>query len=422
MNSAYIYKRKLTKSYTLELRKRSDKETLRYVLGVKIKLSSWDDETMRIIDALPLTSNQVKNMNELIENALDAMDIVCERFKQTYGRYPIQKEIKNLMDRHLYPEVERRLTFWDAWTYVIENEKDRAKAGKVGESNYKRYTRVKGALEKYEKSLGKSIYYELIDIKFIKDFENYCEVQLEHSNNYIIKIISAFAQMMKIALAMGWTDNKIGNHPNFNDRKEESVDGIYNTVEELKNILKAQIPDALMVTRDYYIIGCLAGGQRQSDFSRISKDKFHQKEDGSWFIEILTQKTKAPVVIPCHPIVLQIMEYWKWELPAMKVNQVFNRELKEIAKRAKIKEHVEIKKGQHVTSGPKWKYMSSKVARRTFITILYEYGLKINPLAQITGRTSTEIQKYIDGLLLTRREAQELQATIFEAFKGVKFE
>jgi integrase len=117
-------------------------------------------------------------------------------------------------------------------------------------------------------------------------------------------------------------------------------------------------------------------------------------------IHIKQHKTGKKVIIPLHPVVTAILNKYHGVLPKPVTNQEFNRELKNIAEAAKIKEqtHKAITKGGVKTSKayPKHKLVSSHCARRSFATNLYKSGFPTISIMAITGHTTERsFLKYI---------------------------
>jgi integrase len=85
---------------------------------------------------------------------------------------------------------------------------------------------------------------------------------------------------------------------------------------------------------------------------------------------------------------------------------------KELGQLAEINEPVRIVRYQGAKRvedrGPKWQFLSSHVARRTFVTISLERGMRPEVVMSITGHRSFKtMKKYIALTEQTRSEAME---------------
>lgn len=87
------------------------------------------------------------------------------------------------------------------------------------------------------------------------------------------------------------------------------MEHLYHELERAKNPFSFPHFLHLDRVRDLFLVGCWTG-LRFSDFSRIAPENI--KGD---FIEIETQKTAEPVVIPIHTTVKQIMKKYKGKYP-----------------------------------------------------------------------------------------------------------
>jgi len=111
-------------------------------------------------------------------------------------------------------------------------------------------------------------------------------------------------------------------------------------------------------------------GCRFSDLEKIGKADI---KDG--FITFRQQKTNEKVIIPLHPVVLEILEKYSYNLPTEISNQKFNDYIKEVCQIAEISSPEEITRtvgGKRITEKfGKWELVSSHTARRICINKVY---------------------------------------------------
>jgi len=136
--------------------------------------------------------------------------------------------------------------------------------------------------------------------------------------------------------------------------------------------------------RDLFCFGCFTG-QRFSDIMRFSQDDFDGKK---W--DFMSIKVKKRVVVPFTGFISQalpILEKYNYTLPVIS-NQKFNEYLKEIGEIASLNNSVRIIRFSGVKEvqirQPKFTFMSSHMARRTFVTIMLEKGVPITVVQRIT--------------------------------------
>jgi integrase len=120
-------------------------------------------------------------------------------------------------------------------------------------------------------------------------------------------------------------------------------------------------------------------------------------------IRIRTQKTKDFLTIPLLPQAKAILEKYEYSLPVLS-NQKLNKHLKDLGENAGIIEEVNIQKyrgAERVDDKmPKHKLISTHTARRTFITLSLEKGIRQEVVMSITGhknfRTFSAYVKIVD--------------------------
>ncbi|MEI6901162.1 MAG: tyrosine-type recombinase/integrase [Bacteroidota bacterium] len=132
-------------------------------------------------------------------------------------------------------------------------------------------------------------------------------------------------------------------------------------------------------------------GLRHSDWDKVSKDKIH---DGK--LNIRTQKTNEPVIIPVKPLVREILE--KYETIPVPSNQKTNDALKWIGQKAHDK-----KLGK--SNFQKWREIRTHTARRSFATNAYLAGIPMRDIMQITGHRTTD--SFLTYIRVTKIETAE---------------
>lgn len=103
--------------------------------------------------------------------------------------------------------------------------------------------------------------------------------------------------------------------------------------------------------------------------------------------------------IPCSSDLKTILEKYDYQIP-YQIEQVFNRNLKTLGKKAGLEQLVEIEntKGGKSTIEkiPKYELIHSHTARRTGATLMYLAGMDIYDIMKITGHsTPVMLKKYI---------------------------
>lgn len=172
--------------------------------------------------------------------------------------------------------------------------------------------------------------------------------------------------------------------------------------------------------RDIFMVGVWTA-QRVSDYNNISRGDIQSYQMRSIVdipdpenpgktiakienielkvINIPQKKTGAKVTIPCSPNLLKILEKYDFQLPHLE-DQVINKYIKEITKKAKLTETVEIKETKGGTPKlvkyKKYELIHTHTARRTGATLMYLSEMDIYDIMKITGHSSPAmLKKYI---------------------------
>jgi integrase len=218
----------------------------------------------------------------------------------------------------------------------------------------------------------------------------------KQSNNSVGKHIQIIKLVLNEASEMGVNTNMKFKNKRFFVIKEQT-ESIYLSEKEIQLIYNLDLSShpKLEKTRDLFVIGCKTG-LRFGDFNNIHPDQIKGP-----FIMIRQAKTGEPVTVPIHPIVQELIKKYKGHLPKAKVNQVVNRELKEIANMIpEFNELVEIsatksgKRGQILFK--KNELISTHTARRSFCSNEYLAGTPSMSIMAISGhKTEKAFLRYI---------------------------
>lgn len=157
--------------------------------------------------------------------------------------------------------------------------------------------------------------------------------------------------------------------------KRGKIIDTYLNKEEITKIYELEIDDKRQEKiRDLFIVG-LWTGLRVSDFSELERLKI----SGNNILISATDKTNAPVKIPIHHHIKNILNRRKGKLPSFNLTpksleNLFNKEVKKICKNAGITQEIigdlRDKETNRDVRGiyPKFKLISSHTCRRSFVT------------------------------------------------------
>lgn len=172
--------------------------------------------------------------------------------------------------------------------------------------------------------------------------------------------------------------------------------------DELDEIAKVKdLPPMLKDSRDWLLISCYCG-QRIGDFMRFNKSMLYKDKDENGneqtYIKFTQEKTDELMDFPLHPKIVEILDERNGEFPRRITDQKYNKFIKQICRRAKIKERIDgglmvktesgeyrKKKGKY----EKWRLIQSHTGRRSFATNFFRI-MPIDELMYITGHTSSK--------------------------------
>jgi integrase len=177
---------------------------------------------------------------------------------------------------------------------------------------------------------------------------------------------------------------------------EEDSDAIYLSHQEIIAIYQTDLSAHahLIEYRDLFVLGCLTG-LRFSDFSTLKpedlqRDMLYKKQEKSdhWVIIPLREEAK-------HIFTRQFKE----KIPAL-TNPEFNRHIKTIGKLAGLNRSIKFsyKKGNKSIEvvKPKYDWITSHTARRSFCTNEFLAGTPVELIMKISGHKRTkDFYKYI---------------------------
>ena len=183
-----------------------------------------------------------------------------------------------------------------------------------------------------------------------------------------------------VSLPRGWQDT-------LRIRKEDS-EQVYLTDSEIQSLLKYKPQSA---NEEYvlttFLIGCLTGA-RHSDYIRFTKDNISHG-----FLRYTSQKTRTSATLPVAPALPRLIDKLATLPDNNMADTTFNRTLRDICLHSGITESMRIYRRGQESSAPKWCYISSHTARRSFASNLYLRGCDILSISMMMGHASVDMTR-----------------------------
>ena len=356
----------------------------RYCTKLKISPSNWRNQRVKpningyaeINGLLDQLANCLKEIErEALFNKQElTLELVKNKFLIKTGGVKIKKD------------------FFAVYDHFIETSKATKAANTI-----KAYQGTKRKLLKFEKAKGVEITFKSINQMFYESFVNYL-INVGFLNNSVGKHIKTLKVFLRYAVEHDFTSETY-NFKKFKVFSEDS-DIIYLTEEELLRLYKLEnLSEKLKNVRDNFCFACFTG-LRFSDIEKLSRSNI--KTD---FLEIKSEKTRDFVKVPLNFLAKEILSQHDSNsslrpLPTGISNQKTNEYLKEIGELAKLNDPITLEKyngsKKVIISKPKFNFLSTHTARRTFVTLSLEKGIRAEVVMAMTGHKSYRtFKKYI---------------------------
>ena len=308
-----------------------------------------------------------------------------------------KENLQDLIREHLRPELEpEKITFYKALDEFFE-----VKRSKLSHSYLKSVTTLKNHLQAYEKKKRKVISFESLTMAFYELFTSYLLNDCNQSTNTVGTNISRLKYFLRWATKMGYNSNLSFQDKDFKAQKIDTQI-IYLAEDELFNLYELDLTGnkKLQNVRDVFCFGCFTG-LRFSDVSKVSRENVREDE-----LVITVRKTREQLTVPLNDYAREILERNDFSLPAIS-NQKTNDYLKELGQLIDPKTNKPVlNEDVHVTSfkgseridtiEKKYNLITTHTARRTFVTLSLEKGMRAELVMSITGHESYKnFKRYI---------------------------
>jgi len=375
---------------------------LKYATGEKITPCFWNDKpTYR---AKQTSKFDYENFNTRLENIENAAKKVYREMQNaeeaiTPETLRVKLDIE-LGEKEIQTETTENFnTYIDRFIKDMEAGKRLTEKGEIYKlGTLKNFKGFQTQFNSFQEEINRKLNFEDITIDFYDEFTAYFN-RKNYSPNTIGRHIKNLKTIMRAAREEGLHTNFEIDRKKFKTLKTE-VKNVYLTESEVKAIAKLDLSDRKTYdeARDVFMVGCYTA-QRFSDYSRISKEHIRTLDNGARVIDLIQMKTGERVIIPIRPELLTILEKYDYTLPKT-YEQKVNSRIKEVAKKAKITELVQIeatKGGLRInTTKAKCDLIKTHTARRTACTNMYLAGIPTIDIMKISGhKTEREFLNYI---------------------------
>jgi integrase len=376
--------------------------------NIFIPTEHWDETAQQIvIPNFRLMNDEKKELKQYLTGQSEKLNALTTTIQTVFNEADkdsiTQDWLKITIDKYNFPEkyapkviepeIKTLFQFTGKFIATAHTRKDKATGRPLTYNNIQQYRATEKHLKAFAKNIRKNDFdFSEIDSKFYDGYVSYLQ-NLGFTQNSVGKHVRVLKLMLNEATAQNINTNS--NYDTFHVFTEET-DTIYlneNELKQLKDADLSKIPHLDRV-RDWFLLLAWTGC-RFSDLGKVAKTDI---KDG--FITFRQQKTNNKVTIPLHPVVLEILEKYNYNLPAEISNQRFNEYIKEACRIAGIngtETMTRTEGGQLITTiFEKWEHVSSHTGRRSFCTNMYKRGLPTLMIMSISGhKTEKSFLKYI---------------------------
>ena len=237
--------------------------------------------------------------------------------------------------------------------------------------------------------------FEGINMRFSDELMDYLVKTLKHTDNTIWKTFATLKAFMAWALERGLHQNLTFKKFKVAQREVETVSLTGEELEHLYGLDLSKNPRLARV-RDVFCFACYTG-QRYSDLEGMR----HVDIKGAvWSLR--QAKTDSVNRVPLLPQAQTILARYAEESTPLPVlsNQKMNDYLKELGELAGLDEATSVtsrRGGERlVETKPKYDFITMHTARRTFITLSLERGMRAEVVMRVSGHTNYQtFKKYI---------------------------
>ena len=369
---------------------REKKSTVKLKTGQRIPPAYWNADKQRAKKSRSYPTYPELNvyLNKLAEDA--ERYLLAERSSDTPAK------LANVKQRLLREQGFEDATATPKETFFSVYDEFVAVAGtQRSERTIKKYHTLKQQLQDFQRQKRVKLAFENIDVKFFDKLTAYYYNDLQFVNNTYGKYVSTLKTFLNWATDRGY--NKKQDYRKFKVLKEDA-DIVVLTSDELRQLYELDLSQNLRLERirDTFCLGCYTG-LRFSDLEQLRAEHVR----GNTLL-IKTYKTRDTIQIPLRPEAQRIVAKYVNEpnfVPTI-TNQKTNEYLKELCQLAGIDAPTTVSRYQGAQriefSKPKYEFITTHCARRTFVTLSLEAGVRPELVMAVTGHKSYKtFKKYI---------------------------
>ncbi|OPC47798.1 hypothetical protein BAY06_14745 [Elizabethkingia anophelis] len=367
---------------------RYEGKRMRKNTGLSALMHHWDGHRVK-----PNLKKEKENNYQLINQDLQELEEKVSKLFLYFkaNDIPFSTEKFNELFEKKEDILKNSFDFFKCFDeYIIKGKQTKAPNTIKGQITIKNY------LEFFCEENGITLSFDKIDGDFFESLRGYSYEEKNVKQNYFAKVIKVLKSFLNWATEKGYNTNR-----EFEKFKaiEHDIDIVYLTFEELMILYEKEFDsDKLSHVRDFYCMGCFTG-LRFSDLSKL-----HLANISEDHIVLSIQKTKTQNhAIKLNKYAKAILEKYKGTiyepLPVIS-SQKFNEYIKVCCEEAEINQpltiHWFVGNQKKSLTQPKYKFITSHTARKTFITNSLLLGMEPKAIKKIVNiKKDAVLDKYM---------------------------
>lgn len=359
---------------------------LKYSTGETVAPKDWNPKKQRVKN----TATGSTEINIYLNKLQEEIQKIYRRYISDGETPSVTLLNKQLSEVFRNPANTKGLNFFEAYDQFVETTRSKVKYGTT-----QKYLALKAHLKAFQKKTKFTIDFETLDAKFYDKLLHYFTIEKGILNNTIGKYISTLKTFLHWS-----TERAYNKKQDFMKFKAAKIDAdiVYLEYDELMRLYHLDLSknEKLEKVRDTFCLGCFTG-LRFSDIKQLKPENIRNEA-----IILNSFKTRETILIPLNSFARKIVEKYIDQPGFLQVisNQKMNDYIKELCQLAEIDQSLTLTKFRGAErveiTKPKFQFITTHTARRTFVTLSLEQGMRPEIVMQITGHKEYKtFKKYI---------------------------
>lgn len=375
----------------------------RKFIGIKTSNINWNKKRQRLKSSSSEALMVNKRLHTISEKVLNIY------YELLNNNQPISNSILSEKLNESIKGVSSKLSFFEYSEVFLANSEKTKKPSTVDGYRYSI-----GSLRKFEKYSKRKIDWDTLDMKFYKEYQVFQYTVLENNPNLFGRRITDIKAIINDATKVGI--NKYMDYKKFVIIRTKTKK-LYLTDNEIDVLYRINLTHKkkLERVRDIFVFSCLTG-VRFSDYLSINKQCIETLREGTIILRYYSKKVDKEIVTVLTKDALLLFKKYNYQFTKIS-SQNYNLYLKELGQLAGLIEDFTVdgyEKGLPILiTKPKYKFIASHTARRSFATNLYKMGIPITHSMKATGHI-----KESDFLNYVQHTAEESMIAINSALNS----